>query len=110
MRSYGMRNGSTAATRGSKPGSAESTRCRARSGGKKLSGCSVMYVTTERSPLMHPTLMHEIARYEQADRLRKAEQARLAHEVRRASDTPQRWFRLQGRHRVAALGRPVFSR
>ncbi len=36
---------------------------------------------------MYPTLMHEIARYEQADRLREAKQARLAHEVRMASDT-----------------------
>ncbi len=59
---------------------------------------------------MHPTLMHEIARYEQVDRLRDAKQARLAHEVSMASDTPQRRFRLLGRHRVAALGRPVFSR
>ena len=31
---------------------------------------------------MHPTLMHEIARYGQADMLREAEQARLAHEVK----------------------------
>ena len=54
---------------------------------------------------MHPTLMHEIARYEQVDRLREAKQARLAHEVSKASDTPQRRFRLLGRHRVAALGR-----
>ena len=54
---------------------------------------------------MYPTLMHEIARYEQVDRLREAKQERLAHEVRTASDTPQRRFRLLGRHRVAALGR-----
>ena len=59
---------------------------------------------------MHPTLMHEIARYEQVDRLREAEQARLAHEVRTASDRPQRRFRLLDRNRVAVLGRPVFSR
>ena len=31
---------------------------------------------------MHPTLMHEIARYRQADMLREAEQERLAHEVK----------------------------
>jgi len=54
---------------------------------------------------MHSTLMHEIARYEQVDRLREAKQERLAHEVRTASETPQRRFRLLGRHRVAALGR-----
>ena len=59
---------------------------------------------------MYPTLMHEIARYEQADRLREAKQARFAHEVKMASDRPQRRFRLLGRHRVVALGRPVFSR
>ena len=59
---------------------------------------------------MHPTLMYELARYEQVDKLRAAKQARLAHEVRMASDTPQRRFRLLGRHRVAGLGRPVFSR
>jgi hypothetical protein len=55
----------------------------------------------------HPTLMHEIARYEQVDRLRYAEQARLAHEASTASETPQRRFRLLGRHRVAVLGRAV---
>ena len=43
---------------------------------------------------MHPTLMYELARYEQVDKLRAAKQARLAHEVRMASDTPQRRFRL----------------
>jgi hypothetical protein len=51
---------------------------------------------------MYPTLMHEIARHEQADRLREAKQERLAHEVRMASDTPRRRFRLLGRLRVAA--------
>ena len=30
---------------------------------------------------MHPTLMHEIARYRQADMLREAERARLAHQA-----------------------------
>ena len=30
---------------------------------------------------MHPTLMHEIARYRQADLLREAERARLAHQA-----------------------------
>jgi hypothetical protein len=54
---------------------------------------------------MYPTLMHEIARYEQADKLREAKQARLAHEASMASDTPQRRFRLLGRHRVRVFGR-----
>ena len=40
---------------------------------------------------MHPTLMHEIARYRQADLLREAERARLAHEASQAADdTPRR--------------------
>ena len=30
---------------------------------------------------MHPTLMHEIARYRQADLLREAERVRLAHQA-----------------------------
>jgi hypothetical protein len=55
---------------------------------------------------MYPTLMHEIARYEQVDRLRYAKQARLAHEVDTASDRPQRRFRLLGRHRVTVFGSP----
>jgi hypothetical protein len=60
---------------------------------------------------MHPTLMHEIARYRQADLLREAERSRLAHEVSMASDKPQRRFRLLGRRpKGAVLGRPVFSR
>jgi len=59
---------------------------------------------------MHPTLMHEIARYRQADLLRDAEQERLAHEVTMASYRPQRSFRLLDRNKGAVLGRPVFSR
>ena len=56
---------------------------------------------------MYPTLMHEIARDQQADRLREAKQARLAQEAVKASDTPQRRFRLLGRHRVkGSEGRP----
>jgi hypothetical protein len=50
--------------------------------------------------------MQEIARYRQADMLREAERARLAHEVssERASveaDTPRRRFRLRRRERPA---------
>ncbi len=49
---------------------------------------------------MHPTLMHEIARYRQADLLREAEQARLAKLATRDADRP-RWFRLRRRTRSA---------
>jgi hypothetical protein len=47
---------------------------------------------------MHPTLIHEIARYRQADMIREAERARLAHEA--SSDregTRRRWPRRRGR-------------
>ena len=57
---------------------------------------------------MHPTLMHEIARYRHADLLREAERARLAHEVSRDGDTNRRRFRLRRRERGAF--RPVFGR
>lgn len=50
---------------------------------------------------MHPTLMHEIARYRQADLLREAEQARLARLATRGSDEPRRRFRLRARTRLA---------
>jgi hypothetical protein len=50
---------------------------------------------------MHPTLLQEIARYRQADLLREAERARIAHEVSMASDRPRRRFRLP---RLATLG------
>jgi hypothetical protein len=59
---------------------------------------------------MHPTLMHEIARYRQADMLREAERTRRAHEVSTAFETPQRRFRLLGRTEGGILGRTVFSR
>ena len=59
---------------------------------------------------MYPTLMHELARYEQVDRLRDAKQARLAHEARAASETPQRRFWLMRRLRMTGLRRAVFSR
>jgi len=56
---------------------------------------------------MHPTLMYEIARYRQADLLREAERARLAHLASLDSDEPRRRFRLRRRTRTAlrpALG------
>jgi hypothetical protein len=59
---------------------------------------------------MHPIVMHDVARHEQADRLRTAKRERLAHEVSKASDVPQRRFRLLSGHRVALLRRSVFSR
>ncbi|MDX6439703.1 MAG: hypothetical protein QOF45_2286 [Gaiellaceae bacterium] len=61
---------------------------------------------------MHPTLMHEIARYRQADMLREAQRARLAHEFREAAaaDRPRRRFWLRRRREAAATARPVFGR
>ena len=56
---------------------------------------------------MHPTLLHEIANFRQADMLREAERARLAHAVSLASDRPRRRFRLRRRHEAAVAGRPV---
>ncbi len=56
---------------------------------------------------MHPTLMHEIARYRQADMLREAERARLAHEA--SADvvkTRRRWLR----RRERPVFRPAFER
>ena len=47
---------------------------------------------------MHPTLMHEIARYRQADLLREAERARLAHEASTELEKPRRrWLRWRER-------------
>ena len=48
---------------------------------------------------MHPTLMREIARYRQADLIREAERARLAHEAsaERVEKTRRRWPRRRGR-------------
>jgi hypothetical protein len=57
---------------------------------------------------MHPTLMHEIARYRQADLLREAERARLAHQASLDGDTTRRRFRLRRRERSAF--KPAFGR
>ena len=57
---------------------------------------------------MHPTLMHEIARYRQADMLREAERARLAHEATGTDveKTRRRWLRRRERTVLRpALGR-----
>jgi len=54
---------------------------------------------------MHPTLMHEIARYRQADLLREAERARLAHEAT-GGGTRRRWLR----RRQRTVFRPAFGR
>ena len=56
---------------------------------------------------MHPTLMHEIARYRQADLLREAERARIAHEASLAADGTPRRFRLRRRMRKAF--RPAYG-
>jgi hypothetical protein len=56
---------------------------------------------------MHPTLMHEIARYRQADLLREAERARLVHEARKeAGSTRRRWLR----RRERTAFKPAFGR
>jgi hypothetical protein len=57
---------------------------------------------------MHPTLMYEIARYRQADMLREAERARLAHEVSLAADAPRRRPRL--RRRALPFFKPGLAR
>jgi hypothetical protein len=56
--------------------------------------------------------MYDIARYNQADMLREAARARLAHEASMASDRPRRRFRFRLRRRSAAavLGRPALDR
>lgn len=56
---------------------------------------------------MHPTLMHEIARYRQADLLREAERARLALEVSLDGDTTRR--RLTWRRRRRPAFKPALS-
>ena len=59
---------------------------------------------------MHPSLLHEIARYRQADLLREAERARLAHEVSMESDGRRRHrFRLWRRGETPAFPRPAYS-
>jgi hypothetical protein len=63
---------------------------------------------TERSQIVHPTLMQEIARYRQADLFKEAERARLAHEASVTADRPRRRFRLRRRERPAY--KPAFER
>lgn len=58
---------------------------------------------------MHPTLMHEIARYRQADLLREAERARLAHEVSMETDRPRRRFRLWRRSAAPVFPKPALG-
>jgi hypothetical protein len=62
---------------------------------------------------MHPTLNHEIARYRQADMIREASRARLAHEASLEADKLQPSFRFNiswRRHAtVARVGRPVLG-
>ena len=48
---------------------------------------------------MHPTLMHDIARYRHADLLREAEQARLAKLATLTTGRTRRRFRLRLRTR-----------
>lgn len=56
---------------------------------------------------MHPTLMHEVARYRQADMLREAERARLAQEASaEVTRTRRRW----PRRRERPVFKPAFER
>ncbi len=57
---------------------------------------------------MHPTLMHEIARYRQADMLLEAERARLAHEASTEGGGNRRRWWLRRRERTAF--KPAFER
>lgn len=58
---------------------------------------------------MHPTLMHEIARYRQADMLREAERSRLAHLASVEADEPRRWRLSLRLRRVRTAFRPLFG-
>jgi hypothetical protein len=59
---------------------------------------------------MHPSFLDEIARYRQADSLREAERAQLAHELSMASDRPRRRrFRLRRRGETPAYPRPAYG-
>jgi hypothetical protein len=64
-------------------------------------------VGDRKESIVHPTLMQEIARYRQADLLREAERARLAHEASMTADRPRRRFRLR---RERPVYRPAFER
>ena len=56
---------------------------------------------------MHQMLAHEIARYHQADLLREAERARLAHQASTdGGRTRRRWLR----RRERSAFRPAFGR
>ena len=55
---------------------------------------------------MHPTLMHEIARYRQADMLREAERARLLTRSAQSRSTRRRWLR----RRERTAFKPAFGR
>jgi len=62
---------------------------------------------------MHPTLMHDIARYRQADMIREAHRARLAHAATLEQDVQPRralnlsWLR---RESAARFCRPILGR
>lgn len=58
---------------------------------------------------MHPVVMFEVARHRQADMLREAERARLAHQISLASDPkPRRRFRLP-RIALSGHGKPALG-
>lgn len=59
---------------------------------------------------MHPTLMYEIARYRQADMIREAERARLAHAASLAADTTQRHKPRTRRRAFPFFSKPALGR
>jgi hypothetical protein len=54
--------------------------------------------------------MQEVARYRQADLLREAQRARLAHYASLAADEPPRRFRFRLRRPVAGFAQPLPGR
>ena len=62
------------------------TTCRARR--EEVAALRRPVVRRRKGAPVHPTLMHEIARYRQADMLREAERARLAHQASTEAEDP----------------------
>ena len=75
--------------------------------GKKNFRSAVLSADDGKEHPMHPTLMHEIARYRQADMLREAERARLAAQFSTESRSiRRRWLRRRERSAM----KPAFGR
>ena len=75
--------------------------------GKTPGRSAVLSADDGKEHSMHPALTHEIARYHQADLLREAERARLAHEAStEGRSTRRRWLR----RRERTAFKPAFGR